>query len=468
MEPVQPPQDESSASLHPTISSPREELKRKVSQAEQEALQKTSQPSAPLKDISLNLPGSAQKVAQAEKSILSPPSQPSRDPKLLQEAALAQQLAQQVASKLDSITSPQQISQQPEAKVQEPIPKKESQRQAAKAGFLSRTGQALADFFIDVVIRPLKQAATFIMSPVSSLIVFSKLRNTRDDIDKMYKDFPEVGIKFSYGKNLSFTRKNSSLNTTTLDGMEFKHTDTPVGTIVYFLPNGILWRDCWDHLFQLAKNTGCNVVAYNYRSTGLSTGKLSNGEELVNDGIELVQQIQNENPNTKIILHGYSLGGAVATHVAAHFAENGPPVAGLVNERSFSSIQNIISAWFPGPLSWLAIIANFITSGRGWTLNAKDAYRKLNDIQMRPELQKQTQIFVMSHTTDHIVKQGARFTELFDPQFHPAYVKIHNMKESSPEEDGHNSPWTGEDFSVYAEFAKQTCSPPTQKEGGLS
>lgn len=135
-----------------------------------------------------------------------------------------------------------------------------------------------------------------------------------------------------------------------------------------------------------------NVVGFNYRGVGQSTGQPRSKDDLVTDGIAQVQRLLNEGVSSKnITLYGHSLGGSVASLVAQYFHGQGHPI-NLFNDRSFSSTSNFIvgqirlgnsetghEETLGGKiLGWIAI--PFIKLGLAlvnWEINAGAAYKEI-------------------------------------------------------------------------------------------
>lgn len=100
-----------------------------------------------------------------------------------------------------------------------------------------------------------------------------------------------------------------------------------------------------NYLSHEANTLQCNIVAFNYRGVGKSTGNASSIDDLVTDGIAQVERLLARGANAeKIVLDGMSLGGGVATLVAKYFHDRGKPVK-LFNEQSFSNITNVVVGW---------------------------------------------------------------------------------------------------------------------------
>lgn len=98
---------------------------------------------------------------------------------------------------------------------------------------------------------------------------------------------------------------------------------------------------------------GCNVFMLEYRGYGLSTG-VPDEQGLKVDaqtGLDYIRQ-RAETRNTKIVVYGQSLGGAVAINLVATNQEQGD-IRGLILENTFLSIRKLIPSVFP-PARYLA------------------------------------------------------------------------------------------------------------------
>lgn len=92
----------------------------------------------------------------------------------------------------------------------------------------------------------------------------------------------------------------------------------------------------------LEQDLGCNVLMLQYRGYGLSSGT-PNEKGLMIDAQTGLDYIRNraELRNTKIIVYGQSLGGAVGIGLVAKNLEK-RDIAGLILENTFLSIRKLI------------------------------------------------------------------------------------------------------------------------------
>ncbi|HEX6036498.1 alpha/beta hydrolase [Longimicrobium sp.] len=92
---------------------------------------------------------------------------------------------------------------------------------------------------------------------------------------------------------------------------------------------------------QMMRDAGFNVLAYDYSGYGLSTGRPS--ERAAYADVEAAYDYLTRSagvPPGHIILHGRSLGGAVAVDLAAR-----RPAGGLVLESTFTSALRVVKAY---------------------------------------------------------------------------------------------------------------------------
>ncbi|TVR09453.1 MAG: alpha/beta fold hydrolase [Planctomycetota bacterium] len=120
--------------------------------------------------------------------------------------------------------------------------------------------------------------------------------------------------------------------------------------------------------YRSLRFAGANVLTFDYRGYGDSSGRPS-ADGLRKDG-EAIWAFARDHlhiPAETIILHGRSLGGAVAIHIAAK-AEH--PPAGLIVESAFADLHQAARDSFPFlPITWVAR-HQFPNSERIATVNA--------------------------------------------------------------------------------------------------
>lgn len=95
----------------------------------------------------------------------------------------------------------------------------------------------------------------------------------------------------------------------------------------------------------LEETLGCNVLMLEYRGYGLSTGTPDEVGLTIDaqTGLDYIRQ-RVETRDTKIVVYGQSLGGAVAINLVANNQQHGD-IAGLILENTFLSIRKMIPAY---------------------------------------------------------------------------------------------------------------------------
>lgn len=84
------------------------------------------------------------------------------------------------------------------------------------------------------------------------------------------------------------------------------------------------------------------AIEFNYPGVLNSTGRVRRAQDLFDAGISMVQSLLDRGvPANRIGLHGVSLGGSIASHVASHFESRGLPLAGTYASKTFSSTTNV-------------------------------------------------------------------------------------------------------------------------------
>ena len=135
----------------------------------------------------------------------------------------------------------------------------------------------------------------------------------------------------------------------TMHGWMFAATasDQPRWLLIYFPGNGGCRRDrcadCRD--FTLL---GCEVLLFDYRGYGDNGGSPS--EEHFAADAEAVWRLATDDLDyapANIVLFGESLGGAVATRLAAERAEAGEPPAALILNSTFASLDETVAWHYP-------------------------------------------------------------------------------------------------------------------------
>lgn len=117
-------------------------------------------------------------------------------------------------------------------------------------------------------------------------------------------------------------------------------------------------------------DVGANVIAFNYRGVSESKGSMSKTQDLVTDGDTFVKMLLSKGVRPEnILIHGYSLGGGVATQVAATNAK-----VKLINANSFSSLTAVPRAAAPKVIGW--VVTKYLRREK-LELNTLEAWDKI-------------------------------------------------------------------------------------------
>ncbi len=160
-----------------------------------------------------------------------------------------------------------------------------------------------------------------------------------------------------------------------------QNADEHTPCIVVFVGNDCCVEEKYAHLLDMSKSLNCHVIASNYPDVGSNKQKANIYQDVVDSGIELYNAIDtllgasDESPyRGKKLLYGHSLGGAVATDVAAQLNDNDVL---LVNDRSFSTCsakaQQQVSSDLQKQLTKM-----IVTAGQ-WDINAIKSYSQIKD-----------------------------------------------------------------------------------------
>lgn len=168
--------------------------------------------------------------------------------------------------------------------------------------------------------------------------------------------------------------------------------------IVFFNPNAASYEDLIEELKEISVRTGANVYTGNYRGVMESKGRANSTHDMILDGEAMVQKLLASGvPSENILLHGWSIGGGVATEVAALHQEPGHEMH-LCNDRSFATLTHAVKGLIPvvggllGGIAWLG----------GWKFDSVSNYRKINGYK-----------FTIVAKNDHIIKYQASLHKVF-------------------------------------------------------
>lgn len=124
-----------------------------------------------------------------------------------------------------------------------------------------------------------------------------------------------------------------------INGLWFKQTN-PKGVILFFHGNsGHMGRS--GNYYKRVRDKNFDVVLYDYRGYGKSTGKPSM-KNLYTDALLVFDWVKKQYPDKPIVLHGLSLGSHIASFVASHY-----DVELLILETPFCDLPQVAQHQYP-------------------------------------------------------------------------------------------------------------------------
>ena len=162
-------------------------------------------------------------------------------------------------------------------------------------------------------------------------------------------------------------------------------------TIILFNGNGMLYSFYDSNYIQQLQDEGWNLFLFDYRGVGCSEGRAT-CEGLSLDGDAALQYVKSLGvENEKILLHGHSLGGAVASQVAVW--NDG---VNYFNDRSFSNLPCGVNHFFKS--GCFGAFASWVVKGSGWEMDAEANWEKISGRK-----------FARFSPQDEVIPEEARF-----------------------------------------------------------
>lgn len=164
----------------------------------------------------------------------------------------------------------------------------------------------------------------------------------------------------------------------TLSAYIYAPTEMHKKWIIYFLPNGEVAEDVLPIARQMADDCSVNILVFNYRGVGRSTGFPVCSQDLVADGAACMEFLQGAKgvPTENIFAYGHSLGAGVAAHLLANNEKYRK--AHLISDRSFSSLGDIVACVASSLVGrTLGGRTKRFFEKQGWVLNSVDDICKI-------------------------------------------------------------------------------------------
>ena len=244
----------------------------------------------------------------------------------------------------------------------------------------------------------------------------------------------------------------------TLKGVEITTNPQDVPSrqkwIIYFLPRGTMWEQELKKLIFLSSifksEDGVNIICFNYRGLCSDNGNDAPRSEndFIQDGRAIVAELLRRGVLPQnMLLHGFSLGGGVATQVAALTSEEGMKIA-LCNERSFTSLPDVLKEMVPIAGSKLGKIV----ARTGWRLDSQAAMHLIKG-----------KVLVLSHPKDFVIQTDAQFRRCITSSTEEIIMTDENEIDLPSQIYNklwaHGRTWNDSEVERYVAFARNVFKP---------
>ena len=133
----------------------------------------------------------------------------------------------------------------------------------------------------------------------------------------------------------TFTNLSESNNNGESDYSNLIDDNKKRNLIIFCNPNSMIYQFFSPEKFYFYYEGGCDILFWNYRGYGQSTG-FSTFDNVKKDILELYDEIKKLNKYEKIGVHGYSIGGIPAIHLAKN-----RNIDLLISDRNFANLKTI-------------------------------------------------------------------------------------------------------------------------------
>jgi alpha/beta superfamily hydrolase len=163
--------------------------------------------------------------------------------------------------------------------------------------------------------------------------------------------------------------------------------------VVYLGGNGELYEATYESAVQLATKLSVNMLVFNHRGVGRSTGRVTGAADLVDDAVAAIRhllEVERAMPED-IVVFGHSIGGGVASVLVADYF----PQLGIVLDRSFSSLSDAAVSLSPFLRSWPDSIRKIV----GYSFGDFDSVAAWKRISHQRKL-------ILFHRNDQVIRYG--------------------------------------------------------------
>lgn len=227
-------------------------------------------------------------------------------------------------------------------------------------------------------------------------------KSRSEDLKAFQKEYPNHG---SFSDKIKITTAENA----TLDGMILKperNAETPQKTVIWLNGYGQSYESKLSDAAKYAEAAGVNVLVFNYRGSGDSTGHLSSANDMVRDTLSMVEFLSEKKGISpeNIIIHGYSMSGGVGAKVASSV-----PGIKTINDRSFSSFSNAVKDMISSDVksrigdkaaNIIGSLAGLAIKLFGFESNTKKIYADINP-SSRKNLEERT--LIVYHKHDNVI-----------------------------------------------------------------
>jgi pimeloyl-ACP methyl ester carboxylesterase len=122
--------------------------------------------------------------------------------------------------------------------------------------------------------------------------------------------------------------------------------------VLWFNTNGVCLEENLGFAEVYARTIGANILVFNFRGVGESTGQILQFSDMLIDGRAAFKFLLDNEGATpdKILLHGHSMGAAVACMLRREYPD-GP----IVHDRSFGSLTAVVKTKLTGDMKLIGL-----------------------------------------------------------------------------------------------------------------
>jgi hypothetical protein len=170
-------------------------------------------------------------------------------------------------------------------------------------------------------------------------VILNKNKNKKNQTEEKKE---KESITSFLGRNINLF--NSFTDTSSHLSNESNEVNKKRNLIIFCNPNSMIYEFFSPEKYGFYYEGGCDVLFWNYRGYGFSEGHCTFNNNR-DDILELFDEIKKMNKWEKFGVHGYSIGGVSATHLARN-----RNIDLLISDRNFSSIYRISESFFFGKI----------------------------------------------------------------------------------------------------------------------